>query len=75
MVDMQLYGGSPSYRDYTELEQNKTEKKLRHEPRTLSFKSKSFSEQAKAGLISWLESRPHSCVIFGIKCFPYIQCD
>lgn len=69
MADMQLCGGSPLYRDYIEQEQKKTEKKLRHEPGTLSFKSESLSEQDRAGLISWLESGPHSCLIFGVKCF------
>lgn len=52
MVDMQLCGGCPLYRDYIEQEQKKTEKKLRQEPGTLSFKSESLSEQDRAGLIS-----------------------
>lgn len=36
MVDMQLYGGCPLYRDYVEQEEKQTEKELSHEPGPLS---------------------------------------
>lgn len=53
MVDMQLYGDSLLYRDYTEQEQKKTEKELRHKLETMR-------ELSQIRFLSWtkLNSSP-----------------
>lgn len=53
MVDMQLYRGSLLYRDYTEQEQKKTEKELRHKLETMR-------ELSQIRFLSWtkLNSSP-----------------
>ena len=53
MVDLQLYGGSLLYRDYTEQEQKKTEKELRNKLETMR-------ELSQIRFLSWtkLNSSP-----------------